>query len=106
MRLSLHNVLLIVVLAITVTAGIWFIANISTRHGGQSYLSVGQINESEINGHIIEYARMSDEQQLVFISAVQDGSEPIPTSVNVSIWRENQGVRYEDKIYEVYIAKP
>jgi hypothetical protein len=68
-----------------------------------------EVHSSEINEttteSIVQYENMSEDQQSVFRSAVnsENGLAPIPETVDYGIWDENEYVKYQNKIYRVYM---
>lgn len=96
--------LLIVVFLILSAAIAYSFLDFKIGDDAQRSLHVEQATEAEIDGSIIEYANMTEDQQRVFRTAVTQGSSPIPSSVDYEIWIDNRGARFENQTYSTAVG--
>lgn len=76
-------------------------------HTNDRQLSVHPVEADQgWNGTVVEFDDLTPAQQRVFRQALnsESNSAAIPDGVNGEVWIENDAVRYQNQIYEVYVA--
>jgi ABC-type Na+ efflux pump permease subunit len=93
----------VVMIILLASVGIGVILLYADKGSNILYVDSADINTT--NETVIQYANMTDDQQSVFLSALEsDSYAKIPEGVESSIWYENRYVKYQGELYRVYVA--
>lgn len=96
---------LVIVLGV-IGVGVFTLTTFGHGPGSSEELHVSQSSDGEIDGNVLAYEDMTNEQQQIFTAAVPDGRESIPNDVDESVWIDNRGIRYQNETYSVAVAVP
>lgn len=96
---------LVIVLAV-IGVGVFTLTTLGHGPGSSEELHVSQASDGEIDGSVLAYEDMTDDQQRLFTAAVPEGRETIPNDVDESVWIDDRWIRYQNETYSVAVAVP